>query len=270
MRVERIPFAVAPGRTLEAELREPSDLRPHEKLPLLLVFGGFEKAGQVLSLLHTRQRVALASFDYPFAPPRRFEFPACLGYAPELKQMIRETVQGIVALRRALLAARPELDAERVVLVGASLGAPFAVEAAARLPGLGGLVVIHGFGDPVGTARYQLTRALEPRLGRWLGPPVAWLLARLGGWYLQVRGPEAAAPGLRPRLPVLLVSPEHDSQIPREARKVLEDALLASPASVDRRTTPGDHLHPGADALIDQILEEVSRWMRRNGLQALG
>lgn len=266
-RVERFDFSTRQGRRLEAELRFPeSGVSPGQRLPLLLVFGGFEHAGQVLSLLRPRDPVVLASFDYPFSPPRKFEFPASLRYAPEAKRMVRETGDGIVSLIEALAARRPEIDPSRIVLIGASLGSPFAIEAAVRSPGVAGLVLIHGFGDVVATARYQLERALVPRLGRSMGGLFSWLIAEAGWRYFEIEAPEEQVRKLREGLPVIWITPERDTQIPEAGVRALERGLLESRAQVDRWVTPGDHLHPGSEALIDQILLRVSDWMRARGI----
>jgi dienelactone hydrolase len=113
-----------------------------------MLFGGFQGAARVLDLIDGAKlppSVLLASFDYPFKPPRRFSFPGSLQYAPDVKRMMSETVEGIVWLAREL-ARRPDVDPNRITVIGASLGAPFVIEAAAREPLIRGVALIHGSG----------------------------------------------------------------------------------------------------------------------------
>src|SRR5262245_8590213 len=133
-RALKIPIDLGQGKSTMATLSLP-EAAGGEKLPTLLVFGGFERAGEVLSLLYpaTTARVAFASFDYPFTAPRRIEFPKSLRSLPEAKALYPSTVRGILSLLSELK-RRPELDPARIVLIGASFGAPFALGAAARSP----------------------------------------------------------------------------------------------------------------------------------------
>jgi dienelactone hydrolase len=248
---ETIELQLSDGSALRAELRLPTGPGPH---PAVLVFGGFENAARVLDLVHPSRPVALASFDYPFEPPRKFEFPASLRHAPDLKRAIHRSIEGVGALARAL-AARSDIDRAKITVLGASFGAPVAVIAAAREPAISGLAVVHGFARLRETARHRAT----PSLGRAL----AWLLSSVGSWYLAIPDPEAEARALRPHQRVWMVSAEDDKWIPRESSDALWAGIQASRATSERHMMPGGHLMPGSGKLIAEILALAEAWMLR-------
>lgn len=258
-------FKIPGNPGLIAHIERPQFAPPGKKLPTLLIFGGFKEASETLELLKPllRDEVALASFDYPFSPPRKFEFPASLKFVPEVKAMTRQTVSGIRAMYAALQ-TREDVDSAKIAIVGASFGAPFALEAASLEPTLSRLAIVHGFGDVPGTAMHQLLRKWQPRYG-WLSYIPSWLIANLGWWYIGMQEPEESARALSENQKVLLVSAAEDSFIPREASESLWSALQESKAASERRIMPGDHLQPGSDQLIAQIMSQVVDWLDRGG-----
>jgi dienelactone hydrolase len=228
-------------------------------VPALLVVGGFESAGKVLSLLHPKMPVALASFDYPFQASRDLKFPQSLRDLPEAKQVFPKTVAGIHELVDRLT-KMPEIDPRRIIIVGASFGAPFALAAAAQDPRISGIVIVHGFGKLADTAENVLIRAWRPRWG-FLARPFAWTLSRALWAYLDPPKPEDMAERLSSNQHVLMISAEEDSFVPREATDSLAQALTHSAAAVKRISMPGGHLMPGSDSLIAEIEARIEAWL---------
>lgn len=260
-RDEILPLSVrAEDQPLVARVRVPRE--PHAgRLPAVLVFGGFEEASKVLDLFEPSTPAIVASFDYPFAPPRKLEFPGSLKLLPVARRTVHGTLEGIQALVTALL-ARPDVDPARVTIVGASLGAPFALIAAGNDARVAGLVLIHGFGDVARTAQSRLEWTLGRRYPALLARPLSWVIAQ-GAWaYGGLGSPEKAARRLRPSQRVLMLQAAADSFIPVEVSDSLWVALSASSAtSRQRLVLPGDHLQPGSGALLREIQGEVDRWM---------
>ncbi len=258
---EEIPLAIeySPGKPVLARIKRPSALSG-EPLPVLLVFGGFQNAARVLELVAPDRPVVLASFDYPFDPPRKFAFPGSLRFAPDVKRMISDTASGIDELILKLK-DRDYVDPTQLTIVGASLGAPFAVSAAARNVEFSNLVVVHGFGDIPATAKHQLVRSWRPKFG-WVAEPLAWGLAHFGWWYLGSPSPERDALRLRSSQRVLMISAEADSFIPKDAGEALWEAIQKSPAVPERIIMPGDHLQPGSESLISEIMRRVNAWLK--------
>ncbi len=267
-----IPLTLQSGLHVNAQLLLPDHhLGPTSNripIPAFLVFGGFQDAARILDLLAPwvdRERVALASFDYPYTGPRKFVFPDSLSDVPKAKRMIGDTVEGIVLLYRALQ-TRNDIRSSEIILVGASLGAPFVLQAAANDPSIQKTALLHGFGQVERIAHIQLQAGFV-RKGwpTWLAGPVSWILARSAWWYLGQPSPELSAELLGPNQRVLYVTAVEDSIIPLDAREALWQGLRRSKAVVSRVDISGDHFAAGSepmDSKIQRHFDVVLKWNR--------
>ncbi len=260
--VDELSIRLASGRELAAQIRVPGNAQG--QVPAIMLFGGFRGASTVLDAMPADLALIAASFDYPFDPPREFDFPQGLAQLPAMDRGIDETFEGI-RLLTAALRARPDVDPRRITIVGASLGAPFAVVAAAEL-GLPGLVVVHGFGDLPGVIAQQFIHALEPRYGSWVrGPSRA--LAGLLVWAYELPAPEEHAQRLQAQQRALMIVAADDELIPFRASEALWSGLQASAATVERIDETGAHLRGSDDPRIAGIVLQATDWMGRSGLR---
>jgi len=234
---------------LRFQIRAPHVDNGH-KLPAMMVFGGFEEAGKVLELIPPRDDLVLASFDYPYAGPRRFRFPETVLDAVDLRRSVARTVTGISELR-AQLATHPRVDPNRIGVIGASFGTPFAIAAAARDPEIRFLVVVHGFA--------KVESAIANRLRAQTGWPLTDLLAWLIQSAVSLPEPSVEAPKLREHQRVLVFAAERDQMIAAESTQALREALARSKASVRWLTTPGGHVGGGNPGLIDRMVSETAK-----------
>jgi dienelactone hydrolase len=257
---EKIPIRLSNQRSLQAELRIPILKIKTKPLPVFLVFGGFESAGQVLDLLAPEFPVALASFDYPFEGSREMRFPDSLRALPQAKHLFPDTVQGIRELA-ASLKGRTEIDPRKIIVVGASFGSPFVLAAAADNPDIAGVVIVHGFGNIPETAENVLMKNWRTRFGIF-ARPLAWLLSRSLWMYLDLSPPEEFARRLDQHQQVLMITAARDSFVPAEATDSLWGALTDSTARLERQDLPGDHLMPGSNALIKQLMGRIQEWLQ--------
>lgn len=262
---ERFPLVLPSGTVLSVQAHRYALPSSKAKLPVVLLFGGFEGAAHVLELFRADRPVYLASFDYPYEPQRKFDFPGDLRHIPAARRAIHDTLDGIQALGEELR-RRPDLDGERMSIVGASFGAPFAIHGAAASPGIfTGLVVIHGFADVRRTLENRLRLALERKQVVASGP-LSWAAAWVLWGFMGVPHLGSLAEGLRAPQRVLVIGAESDQFIPREVSASLKERLLRSEARVTFEKTTGEHLMPGADQLISRLLTMTSQWMAREGL----
>lgn len=259
---ETVDFTLDSGRVLTAEIRRPAQTR--EPLPAVLLFGGFRGAATVLDAVPQDVPVAAVSFDYPFDPPRKFVFPDTLMHIPAMARGIDETFEGIEHLV-AHLRAREDIDDKRITIVGASLGAPFAVISAANLD-LPGLVIVHGFGEVRRVIATQFIRKFEPRYGKWVRWP-SWGLANALVWGFGLPAPERSAPKLGSEQRALMIVAGDDEMIPQRATETLWQALQASQARVERINEQGVHLQGTGDPRIADLVGTSLDWMHRNDLQ---
>lgn len=145
---ETVPLKLPDGATITANILVPGPRKLADldaKMPVLLIFGGFEDAAKMLEQLDPKLPVIVSSFNYPFEPPRRFEFPESLHDLPDAKRAITQTINGIIELV-ATLKSRSDVEASRITIVGSSFGAAFALAAAAENRDLTGVVLVDGFG----------------------------------------------------------------------------------------------------------------------------
>lgn len=259
---ETLALTLDDGRVLEATLRRPQGASG--RLPALMLFGGFQRAAEVLDRVQLERPVIWASFDYPFEPPRKFRFPESLRHAPALRRAIHDTFDGIDELTAALR-ARPDVDPARITIIGASAGAPFATIGAARAA-IPGVVLVQGFADVTRVIQHLLVRKRRERYGAWIEWPALWL-AKWIHWYCALPDVAAHARQLGPGQQVLLFTAAADELIPPEATTALWTALQASAAPHERIDLPGAHLGVGDDrARIAEILQHAVQWLERRGL----
>ena len=263
---EILSFTLPSGLGITATVMVPGPRKLEEqKLPVLLIFGGFEEAANVLDLLDPQIPAIISSFDYPFKPPRRFEFPESLAYLPRAKTAIHETIAGIEELVTQLK-KRSDVDPNRITIVGASFGAPFALAAAASDPEISGVVLVHGFGDIPGTATELLKRKWKPYLG-FVAQPLAWMLT-YGTWlYFETPSPEDYMKKLLPSQHLLLISAENDTRLPQKAVSSLWDSAKKARAEHEQIVVAGDHLDPGGDKPIKEITGLITEWLKKTELR---
>lgn len=264
---EEIPLVLQSGRVLRARLSLPvrAAAQPRSQIPVLLVFGGFQKAGEVIELMRRTglgEDYALASFDYPFEPPRKIIFPESLFWIPKLHQMVHETFEGIRILD-ARLSEDFRFDPRRRILLGASLGAPMALGAIHRGARPTHLALIHGFGAFESVVAWQFERPWQKSWGSLscFAPSVSKALARALLWRSGVGSAENWAENLPEGLSVLQVSPREDEFVPRSAIESLEDSLRRSKAKVEFRKTQAGHLQPGAIPTLQEIGVLLQKWL---------
>lgn len=246
-------------RPLQALIQRPNE-PPTLRRPALIVIGGLETGARVLDLITPDAPVALATFEYPYDGPRRFEFPRTLLDAPKIKAAVARTPDDLLAVH-AFLRTKDYVDRSRLCVVGASFGAPFALRAAADDPRVRCLVLIEGFADVRGTAEHRMRQLWTGKLGP-LARPLAWMTARALASYLDWPAPEKDAPRLRAGQRVLVIEARDDALLPEASRRLLWEALGRSRAQVRRVVIPGGHLLAGRSlADIRRIAGIVRRWL---------
>jgi pimeloyl-ACP methyl ester carboxylesterase len=136
------------------------------------------------------------------------------------------------------IAARPDMDARRIVAVGRSLGTGVAVKIAAARP-LAGVILVSPYDSLV-----ELGRTHYP----WL--PVSWLLRHRF---------DAGADARRAHAPLLAIVADRDSIIPRERSQALFDAWagpkawLVVPATDHNSTSVPDAFWTGIARFLGNL-----------------
>lgn len=256
-----VDLELASARVVRARLQVPVVDTP---VPAVILLGGFERGAGALDLVNASRPTVMASFDYPLTLPE--EKPDLWGWTG----LLREARRGIhdsfeaIGLLHAQLLAMPEVDPARITIVGVSLGAPFAVAAAAD-HGIPGLAVIHGFGRVSEVMAHNFIRRWEPDRGPWVRPFARGLAGWLT-WYADIPVIEDKARTLQAHQRVLMLIAADDDLVPASATTALIEGLRASSAQVESETEAGSHLRGDTDPRIPALLARTEGWMKDHGL----
>lgn len=259
-RAETITLELADGHRIHADLRVPVSPGPH---PVVLLYGGFEGTNHILSVIRSQRPAILASFPYPYVRPGKVRWWQIKSVVDDFGVAVDRTFAGIEALTIALR-QRPDVDPNRITIVGASAGAPFATISAQRLK-LQGLVVVQGFGDMPGVFARLLHDAWRDGPD-WLRGPVSQLVGHAFVWYLDLPEPSEYAERLTAHQRALMVTATEDHRIPEESTEALWQALQRSAAKTQRQDLAGGHLRGIGDPAIADIMRRATGWMQAQGL----
>jgi len=246
-RVERWKLIAANGDTVRAIWRRAPPTVPRPWTAVML--GGLDTGERASLLLPETSGVNALAVGWPWRGPLKLSPKQFISRLPQIQRAALRSA-AVLALGAEAAARVPEVDASRVVLVGASLGAPPALAALrlTRVPDA--LVLLDGAADLGALIRAGLMHEGWPAAK---AAPTAALAYGLV-WPLEPSLHTAAAA----RLPVLLINGLHDERLPRAC----VDKLRASLPSATVRWRKGGHLDPGQPDMIARITAEAEGWLR--------
>lgn len=216
-----------------------------DPLPVLLVLGGHRTGSDSVELFGNVGRRAVVALDYPYDGPERVRgLGPILKTIPLARQGFLDTVPA-VSLAVDWILEQPWVDAEQLIIVGASLGVPFAATAASRDPRIKGAVLVHGAADNRLWLQRQVERRVETEILHWpLGTILHWL-----AYGPVLNTPERAA-RISPR-PVLIIGARNDERTPAGQTELLY-AAAKEPKLL--RWTGGRHIQPGRNEVVQELL----------------
>lgn len=228
------------GLVARVRLHVPKGIPEGERRPGVVLIGGFDTGRHAVRLLPLDVQQVIVSPDYP----AEFDFTEDAEALRRLDELRDATwdAGAILLLTADYLEMRPEVDADRIVLVGASLGGFFAALAAAIDTRFRNVALLYTGADLPRIIAANGEEAPEP--GRRLGADLAALPVR----YLE---PARYVPAIAPR-PLLLVNGLHDDRIPRESASALMSAARQPKELV---WLPTGHLEPEDTALIRALVD---------------
>ena len=242
---EAAAVSIASDSGLAVDVRVIRDATAEEPLPVLVVLGGHRTGSAAVELFGDVGDRAVVALDYPYEGPQRVRgFGGTLRAIPFIRQAFLDTPPAI-SLVVDWLQEQPWVDTSRIVMVGASLGVPFAATAAARDERLSGLLLVHGAADN----RLWLQENLSRRVDfHFLQPAMATLLHWIV--YGPVFETEEHVAAISPR-PVLIVGAREDERTPAGQSELLYEAAR-EPKML--RWTEGRHLGPERNDIIEALL----------------
>ncbi len=241
------------GFRTRARVRSPG-LRDGVRRPAIIILGGYKLDRTVIDVPDTTGGVILASAGYPYDVRHRPTGIAWLWGAFTVREAMLDTPPSILLLAQYLY-TRGDVDPERVTILGASLGAPFALAAAATDRRIRGLVLLDGGGD--------IARMMTPVLEGHVPDPLVPVVARAVAVLLAPLEPTRYADALAPR-PLLMLNASGDEQIPRASSLALYEAARQPKRIVWRET---HHIALSERDVVESLMDETLVWMREQGLR---
>lgn len=216
-----------------------------EPQPVLVVLGGHRTGSDAVELFGNVGKHAVVGVDYPYDGPQRVKGALSIAKTiPKARQAFLDTVPA-VSLVVDWLVEQPWVDRDRIFLIGASLGVPFATTAAARDPRIAGLILVHGAADNRLWLQAQVERRVDTAI---LHYPLATVLHWLA--YGPVLDTREHIAGVSPR-PVLIIGARDDERTPAGQTELLFEAA-GEPRRL--RFTDGQHIQPNRPEIIADLL----------------
>lgn len=250
MEEQEVRLVSTTGLTVTMAVRRPArdaDSSTVTRRQTFLVLGGHARGKGAATLIGDTRGTVFASLDYPYDGDRSAKGIAVIAQVPAIRRAFYDTPPA-VSLALDYLLARPDVDRERIELVGASFGAPFATIAAARDDRVQRLWIAHGGGDPFAMIDTGLVREIPFAPLRWPVSALATLLA--SGPRL---APEHWVARVSPR-PVVMLNALDDERIPRRSVDILWAAVREPREQV---WLPGRHMQGDRPDVLRMLVDSV-------------
>lgn len=230
---------------LEVSLRTIRDVSGDDLLPVLVVLGGHRTGSDAVELFGHVGNRAVVALDYPYDGPEKVKgIMAIVSTIPLVRRAFLDT-PAAVSLVMDWLTEQPWVDTEQIILVGVSLGVPFATASAARDKRIKGALLVHGAADNRLWIEVQIARRNNYRL---LHRPVSTIFHWLayGPTFDTAKNIAAIAPR-----PVLIVGARGDERTPAGQTEALF-AAAGEPKWL--RWTEGQHIKPDRSEIVMELL----------------
>ncbi len=230
---------------LSVSLRTIRDVTSRGRLSVLLVLGGHRTGSDAVELFGRVGNRAVVAVDYPYEGPDKIKgFVAITAAIPLVRQALLDTPPA-TSLVLDWLTDQSWVDTEQIIIVGASLGVPFAAAATARDKRIKGVLLVHGAADNRLWIKAQIARRNDYR---FLHGPAStffhWLT--YGPTFDTAKNVAAIAPR-----PVLIIGAHEDERTPEGQTEALF-AAAGEPKWL--RWTEGQHIEPDRNDVIAELL----------------
>ena len=230
---------------LAVSLRTIRDASNHDRLPVLIVLGGHRTGSDAVELFGHVGNRAVVALDYPYDGPEKVKGIVAIARTIPLARRAFLDTPPAVSLVIDWLTEQPWVDTEQIILVGASLGVPFAAASAARDERITGVLLVHGAADNRLWIETQIARRSDHRL---LHKPFSTIFHWLA--YGPTFDTATNVAAIAPR-PVLIIGARNDERTPAGQTEALF-AAAREPKSL--RWSEGRHIEPGRSEIVADLL----------------
>jgi len=229
---------------LQVSFRIIRDVETDALLPVLVILGGHRTGSDAVELFGDVGHRSIVGVDYPYDGLDKVKGVIPIARTiPLARQAFLDTVPA-VSLLLDWLVEQAWVDKKRIILVGASLGVPFAATAAARDPRITALMLVHGAADNRLWFEVEVARRIDTEL---LHYPLATILYWLA--YGPVLDTSKHVATISPR-PVLIIGARDDERTPAGQTEILFDAAR-DPKRL--RRTDGQHIQSNRTEIFAEL-----------------
>lgn len=211
-------------------------------LPGIVILGGIRTGRQAAALVRVPEPHVVLGLDYPWDGPRRLGLGGMLVRLPEIRRAVLTTPASLVLAADYLAKGRTDVRGDSLILIGASLGVPFAAAAAAIDERFATVALVYGGGD--------LPRLIDANFRRAHPQVPAWL-ARIGALVAAPVEPVRYVGAITPRR-LVMVNGLGDERVPVECVDALYAAAKEPKQLVWLETS---HITPRDQALLQAIID---------------
>ncbi|MGI9221941.1 MAG: alpha/beta hydrolase family protein [Woeseiaceae bacterium] len=239
---ESVRLVSSSGLEVSFRILRASDIK--EPLPVLMILGGHRTGSRVVELFSDVETRSVVGVEYPYDGPDKVKGAIPIAKTtPKVRRAFLDTVPAVSLVLDWLL-EQPWVDKNRIILVGASLGVPFAATAAARDDRFTGLMLVHGAADNRLWIEMQIARRID---AEYLHYPLSIVLHWMA--YGSVLDTPAHVASIAPR-PVLIVGAREDERTPA-GQELLLFELAGEPRRL--RYTNGQHVEPDREDILMEL-----------------
>ncbi len=246
-------------RTVPVIMCMPKDEGPHPALIFLHGIGQKKDFVEEIAAPFVREGFAILSQDQYTRGERRLNKPEWaetgLGQVRwgliEGNALTQRAAMNVLETRRIVdyLQDRPDIDPDRIYLMGASFGAITGATAAAKEPRLRAAVLCYGGG--------HLPTLLDSRISRQYAGGWLDVVIPFASWYASALDPAKHVGEIAPR-PVLIQNGSYDQVVPAESGRKLYEA-----ANEPKDFVLYDSDHIGLDpVVVVQVLNDTLDWIK--------
>jgi dienelactone hydrolase len=238
------------GIKVEGHVRIPSsNAGPY---PSLVLLGGLRTGKRVLDYIQDSEDIVLLALDYPYEEKKgKYTVREFLAKLPDMRRAIVNTVPAVM-LSIDYLLEKEEVDADRIVLVGGSVGALFAPAIAACDQRISAVAILFGAGDLQSLIRANVE----------LPPPLPAIAGWVGGLLVSPVEPLKYVDRISPR-PLFMLNGTDDPRMPTRCTRLLYEKAKQPKVS---RWIPSGHLHIRSAEFHQLVRNELVSWLVQNEL----
>ena len=229
---------------LQVSFRIIRDAETDAPLPVLMILGGHRTGSDAVELFGDVGAQAIVGVEYPYNGPEKPKSLIAIAKAiPLARQAILDTTPALLLILD-WLAEQAWVDKNEIIIVGASLGVPFAASAAALDERITAVMLVHGAADNRLWAEKQVARQIDTEFLHYpLSTILNWLVY---GPMLDTRKHVAT---VSPR-PVLIIGARDDERTPAGQAELLFDAAR-DPKRL--RHTDGQHIQSNRKEIVTEL-----------------